>query len=66
MESDFIPHATWMENETLGESVDNQLIFVVCCLLRPEPSSPGQTNGISTPEQLTGRFQVSAAASQEF
>uniref|UniRef100_A0A3B3RZX4 PDZ and LIM domain 2 (mystique) n=1 Tax=Paramormyrops kingsleyae TaxID=1676925 RepID=A0A3B3RZX4_9TELE len=25
---------------------------------RPEPPSPGQTNGISTSEQLTGRFQV--------
>lgn len=46
-------------------SVDSQLISVLFCLSRPEPPSPGQTNGISTPEQLTGRFQVSAAAPRE-
>ena len=32
--------------------------FYIFCLSRPEPPSPGQTNGITTPEQLTGRFQV--------
>lgn len=34
------------------------VLTVGFCHLRPEPPSPGQTNGISTPEQLTGRFQV--------
>ncbi|XP_013867570.1 PDZ and LIM domain protein 2 isoform X2 [Austrofundulus limnaeus] len=32
---------------------------------RPEPSSPGQTNGISTPEQLTGRFQEAVIVSRD-
>lgn len=36
-----------------------------CCLFRPEPPSPGQTNGMNTPEQLTGRFQVRTATSQQ-
>lgn len=32
---------------------------------RPEPPSPGQTNGISTPEQLTGRFQEAVIVSRD-
>ncbi|XP_035236027.1 PDZ and LIM domain protein 2 [Anguilla anguilla] len=32
---------------------------------RPEPSSPGQTNGISTPEQLGGRFQEAMQVSRD-
>ncbi|KAJ8285872.1 hypothetical protein GJAV_G00031940 [Gymnothorax javanicus] len=32
---------------------------------RPEPSSPGQTNGISTPEQLGGRFQEALQVSRD-
>ena len=46
-------------------SFKRELISVVFCLSRPEPSNPGQTNGISTPEQLTGRFQVSAVPPKE-
>lgn len=30
--------------------------------IRPDPPIPGQTNGIGSPEQLTGRFQVSGQA----
>lgn len=40
-------------------------IFVSFCQSRPDPSIPGQTNGIGSPEQLTGRFQVSAQASPD-
>lgn len=64
MRSDFIPHAP--ETASLCRwilSVFRHLISVVFCLSRPEPPNPGQTNGISTPEQLTGRFQVRVAAS---
>lgn len=32
---------------------------------RPEPLSPGQTNGITTPEQLTGRFQEAVIVSRD-
>ncbi|KAJ8379975.1 hypothetical protein SKAU_G00007530 [Synaphobranchus kaupii] len=32
---------------------------------RPEPLSPGQTNGISTPEQLGGRFQEALQVSRD-
>ncbi|KAF3695966.1 PDZ and LIM domain protein 2 PDZ-LIM protein mystique [Channa argus] len=32
---------------------------------RPEPSSPGQTNGIGTPEQITGRFQEAVIVSRD-
>ncbi|KAJ8263205.1 hypothetical protein COCON_G00156620 [Conger conger] len=32
---------------------------------RPEPPSPGQTNGISTPEQLGGRFQEALQVSRD-
>lgn len=39
--------------------VESLFICAVFCLSRPEPLSPGQTNGIGTPEKLTGRFQVS-------
>lgn len=45
--------------------IELHLISLVFFLSRPEPTSPGQTNGINTPEQLTGRFQVSAATMQE-
>lgn len=38
--------------------------FLLFSVLRPDPSNR-QTNGISTPEHLTGRFQVSGAALQE-
>lgn len=40
-------------------------IFVSLCHLRPDPPIPGQTNGIGSPEQLTGRFQVSAQLSPD-
>ncbi|XP_008334882.1 PDZ and LIM domain protein 2 [Cynoglossus semilaevis] len=32
---------------------------------RPEPSSPGQTNGINTPEKLIGRFQEAVIVSRD-
>ncbi|KAM6954330.1 LOW QUALITY PROTEIN: PDZ and LIM domain protein 2 [Aplochiton taeniatus] len=32
---------------------------------RPEPPPPGQTNGITSPEQLTGRFQESVLVSRD-
>ncbi|XP_015226421.1 PDZ and LIM domain protein 2 isoform X2 [Cyprinodon tularosa] len=32
---------------------------------RPEPPSPQQSNGISTPEQLTGRFQEAVIVSRD-
>lgn len=41
----------------------NSYVFVIFfSFYRPAPSSPGQTNGINSTEQLVGRFQVSVQA----
>ncbi|XP_024131993.1 PDZ and LIM domain protein 2 isoform X2 [Oryzias melastigma] len=46
-----------MLNVEAQNKIKNSKTHLELVVERPEPSSPGQTNGISTPEQLTERFQ---------
>ncbi|XP_072560850.1 PDZ and LIM domain protein 2 [Paramormyrops kingsleyae] len=46
-----------MLNVEAQNKIKNSKTQLLLLVKRPEPPSPGQTNGISTSEQLTGRFQ---------
>uniref|UniRef100_A0A8C8DXV0 PDZ and LIM domain protein 2 n=1 Tax=Oryzias sinensis TaxID=183150 RepID=A0A8C8DXV0_9TELE len=47
-----------MLNVEAQNKIKNSKTHLQLVVERPEPSSPGQTNGMNTPEQLTERFQV--------
>uniref|UniRef100_A0A3P9IHD7 PDZ and LIM domain protein 2 n=1 Tax=Oryzias latipes TaxID=8090 RepID=A0A3P9IHD7_ORYLA len=46
-----------MLNVEAQNKIKNSKTHLQLVVERPEPSSPGQTNGMNTPEQLTERFQ---------
>ncbi|KAM7391528.1 hypothetical protein PAMP_022213 [Pampus punctatissimus] len=46
-----------MLNVEAQNKIKNSKTHLQLVVERPKPSSSGQTNGINTPEQLTGRFQ---------
>lgn len=55
-----------MLNVEAQNKIKNSKTQLQLLVERPEPSSsPRQTNGISTPEQLTGRFQDSVIVSRD-
>lgn len=54
-----------MLNVEAQNKIKNSKTQLQLVVHRPEPSSPGQTNGISTPEQLTGRFQEAVIVSRD-
>ncbi|XP_070690014.1 PDZ and LIM domain protein 2 isoform X2 [Pempheris klunzingeri] len=54
-----------MLNVEAQNKIKNSKTQLQLLVERPEPPSPGQTNGISTPEQLTGRFQESVIVSRD-
>lgn len=49
---------SWIRLFCVNWSQILSVLTVGFCILRTGSSSPGQTNGINSPEQLTGRFQV--------
>ncbi|XP_068461416.1 PDZ and LIM domain protein 2 [Clinocottus analis] len=54
-----------MLNVEAQNKIKNSKTQLQLAVERPEPPSPGQTNGISTPEQLTGRFQEAVIVSRD-
>uniref|UniRef100_A0A3P8T5Z9 PDZ and LIM domain protein 2 n=1 Tax=Amphiprion percula TaxID=161767 RepID=A0A3P8T5Z9_AMPPE len=54
-----------MLNVEAQNKIKNSTTHLQLAVERPDPSSPGQTNGISSPEQLTGRFQDSVIVSRD-
>ncbi|KAM6945122.1 PDZ and LIM domain protein 2 [Lycodopsis pacificus] len=54
-----------MLNVEAQNKIKNSKTQLQLAVERPEPSGPGQTNGISTPEQLTGRFQEAVIVSKD-
>ncbi|KAM6930355.1 PDZ and LIM domain protein 2 isoform 1-T1 [Xenentodon cancila] len=54
-----------MLNVEAQNKIKNSKTHLQLVVERPEPPSPGQTNGISTPEQLTGRFQEAVIVSRD-
>ncbi|CAB1319784.1 unnamed protein product, partial [Coregonus sp. 'balchen'] len=52
-----------MLNVEAQNKIKNSKAQLQLLVERPEPPSPEQTNGTTTPEQLTGRFQVSHSCS---
>nr|XP_046243151.1 PDZ and LIM domain protein 2 [Scatophagus argus] len=54
-----------MLNVEAQNKIKNSKTQLQLVVERPEPPSPGQTNGISTPEQLTGRFQEAVIVSRD-
>ncbi|XP_020512719.1 PDZ and LIM domain protein 2 [Labrus bergylta] len=54
-----------MLNVEAQNKIKNSQTQLQLMLERPEPAGPGQTNGISTPEQLTGRFQEAVIVSRD-
>uniref|UniRef100_A0A1A7X8J1 PDZ and LIM domain protein 2 n=1 Tax=Iconisemion striatum TaxID=60296 RepID=A0A1A7X8J1_9TELE len=54
-----------MLNAEVQNKIKNSKTQLQLLVERPEPTSPGQTNGISSPEQLTGRFQESVIVSRD-
>ncbi|KAM8760117.1 PDZ and LIM domain protein 2 [Acanthopagrus latus] len=54
-----------MLNVEAQNKIKNSKTQLQLVVERPEPPSPGQTNGITTPEQLTGRFQEAVIVSRD-
>ncbi|XP_028270779.1 PDZ and LIM domain protein 2 [Parambassis ranga] len=54
-----------MLNVEAQNKIKNSKTQLQLVVERPAPPSPGQTNGISTPEQLTGRFQEAVIVSRD-
>ncbi|KAA8592372.1 hypothetical protein FQN60_017827, partial [Etheostoma spectabile] len=54
-----------MLNVEAQNKIKNSKTQLQLVVERPEPPSPGQTNGIGTPEQLTGRFQEAVIVSRD-
>ncbi|KAF7660126.1 hypothetical protein LDENG_00288100 [Lucifuga dentata] len=54
-----------MLNVEAQNKIKNSKTQLQLVVERPEPPSPGQTNGITTPEQLTGRFQEAVMVSRD-
>ncbi|XP_074525377.1 PDZ and LIM domain protein 2 [Halichoeres trimaculatus] len=54
-----------MLNVEAQNKIKNSKTQLQLLVERPEPAGPGQTNGISTPEQLTGRFQEAVIVSRD-
>ncbi|XP_034025824.1 PDZ and LIM domain protein 2 isoform X2 [Thalassophryne amazonica] len=54
-----------MLNMEAQNKIKNSKSHLQLVVDRPDPPSPGQTNGISSPEQLTGRFQESVFVSRD-
>ncbi|CAJ1068464.1 PDZ and LIM domain protein 2 [Xyrichtys novacula] len=54
-----------MLNVEAQNKIKNSKTQLQLLVERPEPAVPGQTNGISTPEQLTGRFQEAVIVSRD-
>lgn len=54
-----------MLNVEAQNKIKNSKTELQLMVERPEPRIPGQTNGISTPEQLTGRFQEAVIVSRD-
>ncbi|KAM9858936.1 PDZ and LIM domain protein 2 isoform 1-T2 [Aulostomus maculatus] len=54
-----------MLNMEAQNKIKNSKTHLQLVVERPETLSPGQTNGISTPEQLTGRFQEAVIVSRD-
>ncbi|MED6266872.1 hypothetical protein CHARACLAT_006406 [Characodon lateralis] len=54
-----------MLNVEAQNKIKNSKTHLQLVVERPEPPSPAQTNGISTPEQLTGRFQEAVIVSRD-
>ncbi|KAE8292393.1 PDZ and LIM domain protein 2 [Larimichthys crocea] len=54
-----------MLNVEAQNKIKNSKTQLQLVVQRPEPPSPGQTNGITTPEQLTGRFQEAVIVSRD-
>ncbi|XP_026199521.1 PDZ and LIM domain protein 2 [Anabas testudineus] len=58
-------NTTDMLNVEAQNKIKNSKTHLQLVIERPEPPSPGQTNGIGTPEQLTGRFQEAVIVSRD-
>ncbi|KAF0033437.1 hypothetical protein F2P81_013503 [Scophthalmus maximus] len=58
-------NTTDMLNVEAQNKIKNSKTHLQLVVGRTEPSNPGQTNGISTPEQLTGRFQEAVIVSRD-
>ncbi|XP_029915870.1 PDZ and LIM domain protein 2 [Myripristis murdjan] len=54
-----------MLNVEAQNKIKNSKTQLQLVVERPDPPSPGQTNGISTPEQLAGRFQEAVLVSRD-
>uniref|UniRef100_G3PAL1 PDZ and LIM domain 2 (mystique) n=1 Tax=Gasterosteus aculeatus TaxID=69293 RepID=G3PAL1_GASAC len=54
-----------MLNVEAQNTIKNSKTQLQLVVERPEPPSSGRTNGISTPEQLTGRFQEAVIVSRD-
>ncbi|XP_068166724.1 PDZ and LIM domain protein 2 isoform X2 [Antennarius striatus] len=54
-----------MLNVEAQNKIKNSKTGLQLVVKRPEPPSPGQTNGISSPDQLTGRFQEAVIVSRD-
>ncbi|XP_068594669.1 PDZ and LIM domain protein 2-like [Brachionichthys hirsutus] len=54
-----------MLNVEAQNKIKNSKTQLQLVVKRPDPPSPGQTNGIGTPEQLTGRFQEAVIVSRD-
>ncbi|XP_075894995.1 PDZ and LIM domain protein 2 [Nelusetta ayraudi] len=54
-----------MLNAEVQNKIKNTKTQLQLVVERPEPPSPGQTNGIGSPEQLTGRFQDTVFVSRD-
>ncbi|XP_026178117.1 PDZ and LIM domain protein 2 [Mastacembelus armatus] len=58
-------NTTDMLNVEAQNKIKNSKTHLQLVVERPKPPSPGQTNGTSTPEQLTGRFQEALIVSRD-
>nr|XP_043883081.1 PDZ and LIM domain protein 2 [Solea senegalensis] len=58
-------NTTDMLNAEAQHKIKNSKTQLQLMVDRPDPCSPRQTNGISSPEQLTGRFQESVKVSRD-
>lgn len=54
-----------MLNVEAQNKIKNSKTQLQLVVERPEPGNPGQTNGITTPEHLTGRFQEAVIVSRD-
>ncbi|KAM7416148.1 hypothetical protein PAMA_018292 [Pampus argenteus] len=54
-----------MLNVEAQNKIKNSKTHLQLVVERPKPPSSGQTNGINTPEQLTGRFQEAVIVSRD-